>query len=56
MNKDISFCANTIGCPYKYTCLRNLNNYKISDEEKLKATMCEFEHSNTKCEFYKGIE
>lgn len=54
MNKDITYCADTVGCPYRYNCKRNLDNQKLEENEKFIISMCKFEHSNTKCEFYLG--
>ena len=56
MNTDITYCIDPIGCPYKYACKRNLENYKTKETlEKGKADLiwvCNFEHSNTKCEYF----
>lgn len=52
MNKDITYCIDSIGCPYKYNCKRNLNNYNLKEGEEEQLWMCRFEHSNTKCEYY----
>ncbi len=52
MNRDITYCADTTGCPYKYKCKRNLDNYKFTEGEKEQLWVGRFEHSNTKCEWY----
>lgn len=52
MDKDMTYCIDPVGCPYKYNCKRNLDNYTFEEGEKEHLWLGKFEHSNTKCDWY----
>lgn len=50
MTHDITFCADTVGCPYRFSCRRNPDNTTFESNEQV--SMCEFKHTELNCDYF----
>ena len=51
MNLDFTYCTNNYSCPIRYTCKRNLQNYRKEELEQVINTSV-FKHDIKGCENY----
>ena len=51
-HRDIAYCADNIGCPYKYNCKRSQDNPSFNVGENELITLSNFPHTETNCDYY----
>ena len=49
INHDITFCV-ARDCVYRFNCRRNVINNTFEKEEVI--SQCNFEHTDTKCDYF----